>query len=212
MIFIRHEEKIGRFMEINKLKGSLPDTVLFEIDLIIEEFEINTPLKLAHFLSQASHESGGFSAVKENLNYSAERLTVVFPKYFKTLAEALPYHRNAPKIANKVYANRMGNGSEISNDGFTYRGRGYIQLTGRSNYMLFDSSVPEDIISNPDLVATKYPLYSAAWFWHTNKLNSIADIGASDGNVTLITKKVNGGTHGLADRIQRFKTYYNLLS
>jgi putative chitinase len=116
------------------------------------------------------------------------------------------------KIASKVYANRMGNGDEASKDGFKYAGKGYIQLTGKANYMEFDKTVPEDITNNPELVATKYPLASAAWFWSKNGLNLIADKGATDLVVTSVTKRVNGGTIGLADRIKHFKEFYALLS
>lgn len=198
-------------MDLSKLKGHVPDTVIAEIPLIGEKYAINTPLRLAHFLAQAGHESGGFKAVKENLNYSAEGLHKIFPKYFPTLESAQPYARNPEKIANKVYGNRMGNGDEASGDGFKFRGRGYIQLTGKVNYTAFDTAVPEDILANPDLVATKYPLLSAGWFWGKNNLNALADKGALPGDVTAITKRVNGGTLGLADRQKHFDEYYNLL-
>lgn len=198
-------------MDLSKLKGHVPDTVIAEIPLIGEKYAINTPLRLAHFLAQAGHESGGFKAVKENLNYSAEGLNKIFPKYFPTVEAAKPYARNPEKIANKVYGNRMGNGDEASGDGFKFRGRGYIQLTGKVNYTAFDAAVPENILANPDLVATKYPLLSAGWFWGKNNLNAIADKGALPGDVTAITKRVNGGTIGLADRQKHFDEYYNLL-
>jgi putative chitinase len=198
-------------MDLSKLKGHVPDTVIAEIPLIGEKYAINTPLRLAHFLAQAGHESGGFKAVKENLNYSAEGLNKIFPKYFPTIESAQPYARNPEKIANKVYSNRMGNGDEASGDGFKFRGRGYIQLTGKVNYTAFDTAVSEDILANPDLVATKYPLLSAGWFWGKNNLNALADKGALPGDVTAITKRVNGGTIGLADRQKHFDEYYKLL-
>ena len=198
-------------MDLSKLKGHVPDTVIAEIPLIGEKYAINTPLRLAHFLAQAGHESGGFKAVKENLNYSAEGLNKIFPKYFPTVEAAKAYARNPEKIANKVYGGRMGNGDEASGDGFKFRGRGYIQLTGKVNYTAFDTAVPEDILANPDLVATKYPLLSAGWFWGKNNLNALADKGALPGDVTAITKRVNGGTIGLADRQKHFIEYYNLL-
>jgi putative chitinase len=198
-------------MKLEALKGHVPDTVIAEIPLIAEKYAINTPLRLAHFLAQAGHESGGFKAVKENLNYSAEGLNKIFPKYFPTVDAAKPYARNPEKIANKVYGNRMGNGDEASGDGFKFRGRGYIQLTGKVNYTAFDTAVPEDILKDPDLVATKYPLLSAGWFWGKNNLNALADKGALPGDVTAITKRVNGGTIGLADRQKHFNEYYNLL-
>jgi putative chitinase len=135
----------------------------------------------------------------------------VFPKYFPNEVLAKQYERKPNAIANKVYGNRMGNGNENSNEGSTYKGRGYIQLTGKDNYKAFDSVVPEDILANPDLVATKYPLLSAAWFWNSRNLNALADKGATEADVTAITKKVNGGTHGLSDRISKFKLFYNEL-
>jgi len=128
------------------------------------------------------------------------------------LESAKAYARQPEKIASKVYANRMGNGDEASKEGFKYAGKGYIQLTGKANYMEFDKTVPEDIINNPELVATKYPLASAAWFWSKNGLNLIADKGATDLVVTSVTKRVNGGTIGLEDRIKHFKEFYALLA
>ena len=135
----------------------------------------------------------------------------IFKKYFPNATLAAAYARQPEKIANKVYANRMGNGDENSGDGFKYRGRGYIQLTGKDNYKRFDVTVPEDITSNPDLVATKYPLASAAFFFNSNKLWAICDQGATPTVVTAVTKRVNGGTIGLADRVKHFNEYYNLL-
>ena len=198
-------------MDINKLKGHIPDTVIAQLPDTIAKFELNTPLRLAHFLAQAGHESGGFKAVSENLNYGAKGLLGIFKKYFPTEAKALAYERKPEKIANLVYGGRMGNGPEASGEGYKFRGRGYIQLTGKSNYSEFDKVVAEDIISNPDLVATKYPLLSAAWFFHKNGLHKIADGGATDAVVTSVTKRVNGGTIGLPDRIKHFKEYYSLL-
>jgi putative chitinase len=139
-------------------------------------------------------------------------LNGIFKKYFPTEASAVPYARQPQKIANKVYANRMSNGSEASGDGFKFRGRGYIQLTGRANYTAFGKAIGEDITSNPDVVASKYALLSAAWFWSNNGLNRLADAGSTDTTVTSITKRVNGGTIGLADRIKHFKEYYHLLA
>lgn len=198
-------------MDINKLKGHIPDTVIAQLPDTIAKFELNTPLRLAHFLAQAGHESGGFKAVNENLNYSAKGLLGVFKKYFPDGTKAALYERKPEKIANLVYGNRMGNGPEASGEGWKFRGRGYIQLTGKDNYRAFDAVVAESIVDNPDLVATKYPLLSAAWFFHKNGLHKIADQGATDAVVTSVTKRVNGGTIGLADRIKHFKEYYNLL-
>lgn len=198
-------------MDINKLKGAIPDEVLSQIPGVMEKFQINTPLRLCHFLAQCAHESGNFKAVSENLNYGAKGLLGTFKKYFPTEAKAKEYERKPEKIANLVYASRMGNGDEASGDGFKYRGRGYIQLTGKVNYESFDKVVDENVTANPDLVATKYPLLSAAWFWNSRTLNTLADKGATDADVTAITKKVNGGTHGLDDRIAKFKKFYSIL-
>ena len=198
-------------MKIEKLKGHIPDAVLAQIPDTVAKFDLGTPLRLAHFLAQCGHESGGFKAVVENLNYGAKGLVGTFKKYFPTEAAALPYERKPEKIANRVYANRMANGDEASGDGFKFRGRGYIQLTGRANYTSFNKFVDEDVVASPDLVATKYPLLSAAWFFNSNGLHKLADGGATDTVVTTVTKRVNGGTIGLADRIKHFKEYYSLL-
>lgn len=198
-------------MNLDKLKGAVPDAVLTQIPQVMEKFEINTPLRLCHFLAQCAHESGNFKAVSENLNYGPVALMGTFKKYFPDLPKAEAYARKPEKIANLVYGNRMGNGPESSGEGFKYRGRGYIQLTGKVNYQSFDKVVEENITENPDLVATKYPLLSAAWFWNSRALNALADKGAADADVTAITKKVNGGTHGLEDRLAKFKKFYNIL-
>lgn len=198
-------------MDLNKLKGHIPDNVLSQIPDTAAKFELNTPLRLAHFLAQAGHESAGFKAVNENLNYGAKGLLSIFKKYFPTPEKAALYERKPEKIANLVYGGRMGNGVESTGDGYKFRGRGYIQLTGKDNYKAFDAVVSENILENPDLVATKYPLMSAAWFFHKNGLHKIADEGATDKVVTKITKRVNGGIIGLPDRIKHFREYYNLL-
>jgi putative chitinase len=198
-------------LDLTKLKGHVPDSVIAQIPFIESNYKVNTLLRLSHFLAQCGHESANFKATKENLNYSAEGLNKIFKKYFPTLESAKDFARQPEKIASKVYANRMGNGNEASKDGFKYLGRGFIQLTGKANYIEFDKSVPEDIMANPELVATKYPLASAAWFWSKNGLNAIADKGATDIVVTSITKRVNGGTIGLADRIKHFKEFHTLL-
>lgn len=199
-------------MNLDKLKGHIPDEVIAQIPGVQDKFAVNTPLRLAHFLAQCGHESGGFKFKSENLNYSAEILRKVFPKYFPDIVVAKQYERKPEAIASRVYGGRMGNGPEASKEGFKYKGRGYIQLTGKDNYKAFDATVPEDILANPDLVATQYPLLSAAWFWNSRKLNSIADQGATDDVVTKVTKLVNGGTIGLADRIKHFKEYHKLLA
>jgi len=199
-------------MNLEKLKGHIPDSVIAMLPDTIAKFELNTPLRLAHFLAQAGHESGGFKAVNENLNYGAKGLRGIFRKYFPTDAKALMYERKPEKIANLVYGGRMGNGVEATGEGWKFRGRGYIQLTGKDNYTAFDKVVVENILEQPDLVATKYPVLSAAWFFHKNGLHKIADGGATDAVVTSVTKRVNGGTIGLADRIKHFKEYYSLLA
>lgn len=197
--------------KLANLKGHVPDTVISQIPDTAAKFGITTPLRLAHFLAQCGHESGGFKAVQENLNYGAKGLRGIFAKYFQTDAKALEYERKPEKIANLVYGNRMGNGAEATGEGYKFRGRGYIQLTGKENYSRFDKTVDEDIVSNPDLVATKYPLASAAFFFQSNGLWAICDKGADDATVTSVTKRVNGGTIGLADRLKHFKEYYALL-
>ena len=199
-------------LKLDKLKGHIPDAVIQMIPDTAAKFEINTPLRLAHFLAQCGHESGGFRLTKENLNYSAKGLNGIFKKYFPTLESALPYERKPEKIANKVYGGRMGNGPESSGDGAKFCGRGYIQLTGRDNYTAFGKSIGEDVTANPQVVAEKYALLSAAWFFSKNGLHKMADGGATDAVVTSITKRVNGGTIGLADRIKHFKEYYHLLA
>jgi len=197
-------------LNIDKLKGHIPDAVIAQIPETAAKFNITNNLRLAHFLAQCGHESGGFKAVSENLNYSADGLKKIFPKYFPgNLAES--YARNPEKIASKVYGGRMGNGDETTKEGFKFRGRGYIQLTGKANYTNFAKFIGEDTVANPDLVATKYPLASAAFFFDSNKLWAICDKGADDATVTAVTKRVNGGTIGLSDRIKHFKEYYNLL-
>jgi len=199
-------------LKLDKLRGHIPDAVIAMIPDTAAKFQINTPLRLAHFLAQCGHESGGFRATQENLNYSAKGLNGIFRKYFPTEAAAAAYARQPQKIASKVYANRMGNGTEASGEGYKFRGRGYIQLTGKDNYTAFGKSIGEDMTANPDKVASQYALLSAAWFFSKNGLHKMADGGATDAVVTSITKRVNGGTIGLADRIKHFKEYYHLLA
>jgi putative chitinase len=199
-------------LKLEKLKGHIPDAVIAMIPAVAQKFQIDSALRLAHFLAQCGHESGGFRLTKENLNYSAKGLMGIFKKYFPTEALANQYARQPEKIANKVYGGRMGNGPESSGDGAKFCGRGYIQLTGKDNYTAFGKSIGEDVCANPQVVAEKYALLSAAWFFSKNGLHKMADGGASDAVVTSITKRVNGGTIGLADRIKHFKEYYHLLA
>ncbi|CAK0747821.1 putative chitinase [Gammaproteobacteria bacterium] len=198
-------------LKLDKLSGHIPNAVIAQIPDCAEKFQINSPLRLAHFLAQCAHESAEFKATQENLNYSADGLKKIFSKYFPgDLADS--YARQPEKIASRVYGGRMGNGDEASKEGYKFRGRGYIQLTGKNNYRSFDATVEENLLDNPDLVASKYPLLSAAWFWQSRSLNTLADKGATDAIVTDITEKVNGGTIGLADRIKNFKEFYALLA
>ncbi|TAN68142.1 MAG: glycoside hydrolase family 19 protein [Methylobacter sp.] len=198
-------------LKLDKLAGHVPDAVISQINDCAAKFNINSSLRLAHFLAQCEHESGGFKVTQENLNYSSDGLKKTFPKYFPdNLADS--YAGQPEKIASRVYADRMGNGDEASQEGYKYRGRGYIQLTGKDNYGAFDKSVDDDILNNPDAVAAKYALLSAAWFWNSRSLNTSADKGSSDAVVTEITKKVNGGIIGLDDRIKYFNEYYALFA
>ena len=172
------------------------------------EFYKLTPVRAAHFFAQTAHETGGFKAFAENLNYSADGLKGIFEKYFPgTLAES--YARQPEKIANRVYASRMGNGNEASGDGYKFRGRGALQLTGKDNYKAFSDYLKKpEIMTNPDLVATTYSFESAMFFFDKNKLWSICDQGVNDASILALTKKINGGVNGLADRSEKTKKYY----
>jgi putative chitinase len=197
--------------KLEKLKGHIPESIIAQIPEVMVKFNITTPLRLAHFLAQCSHESGGFKVFQENLNYSADGLKKIFPKYFPgNLSES--YARNPEKIASKVYGGRMGNGDESTKEGFKFRGRGALQTTGKENYKRLGDFLGVNLIENPDLVATKYPLASAAFFFNSNKLWVICDRGADDATVTAVSKRVNGGSIGLEHRIKEFRKFYNLLS
>lgn len=185
-------------------------TVSAQINLIVLNYNITSPLRLSHFLSQVAHESGEFKFTVENLNYSADGLLKTFPKYFNT-ANVNGYARIPEKIASRVYASRMGNGDEASKDGYKFRGRGYLQVTGKENYQKFSEFIKEDCVANPDLIATKYPMDSAVWFFDRNKLWDICDKGATTEDVKAVTKKVNGGYNGLDDRQKKFDKYYGIL-
>jgi len=193
-------------IDYSKLTKHLPEHVYVQILDVVIKYKINTPRRLAHFLAQCHHESAGFNVVEENLNYSAEGLLRTFKKYF-TQEQAQEYAHNKVKIASRVYANRMGNGDEESQDGWLYRGRGYIQLTGKDNYAALNDQLPGDILKNPDLVATRYPMLSAAWFWDHKNINEICD------NETIedVTRKVNGGLNGIVDRSRLFYDYLDIL-
>jgi putative chitinase len=168
--------------------------------------------RAAHFFAQCAHESGNWRATSENLNYSAQGLRGIFRKYFPTEALANAYARQPAKIANRVYANRMGNGDEASGDGFAFKGRGFLQLTGKSNYKAFADYIGRpDIMTNPDLVAGELAIESALWFFDRNKLWSICDQGITDAAITALTKRINGGTHGLDDRKLKTKKFASWL-
>ena len=173
------------------------------------EFYKLTPVRAAHFFAQTSHETGGFKIFTENLNYSTKGLIATFGKYFINEATAKPFERNPEKIANRVYAGRMGNGNSLTGDGYKFRGRGALQLTGKENYKAFSDYLKKpEIMTNPDLVATTYSFESAMFFFDKNKLWSICDQGVTDTSILALTKRINGGTHGLADRSEKTKKYY----
>lgn len=170
---------------------------------LLDKYGINTPLRIAHFMAQLEHESG-LKPISENLNYSAERLLVIFPKYFISKADADRYARQPERIANRVYANRMGNGNEASGEGWKYRGRGFIQLTGKQNYYRLYVYTDLDVIKNPDLLLEEpNAMVSALWFWNMRSLNDLAD----KDDILGITKKINGGVNGLAHRKELLKKY-----
>jgi putative chitinase len=203
-------------IDVNQLTGLISPDVIKQIPLVIDLFKINTPLRVSHFLAQCAQESWNFREVYENLNYGAKALRTVFPRYFTTDAMAAEYARQPEKIANYVYddANRSARGklgNTSPGDGWRYRGRGFIQLTGKNNYAAFNRFVDEDVVANPDLVATKYPLVSAGWFWDITKLNATADKGSSEADVRAVTLIVNGGTHGLPARINYFNRFHDRL-
>lgn len=176
----------------------------------MDKFEINTPARIACFLAQTGHESGQFNTLSESLYYkTAARLVAVWPKRFPNEASAAPYVANQEKLANFVYANRMGNGAVESGDGFRYRGRGLIQITGRSNYADVGRALGIDLINDPDLLLTpNWAAMSAAYFWQGHGLNALADNETNTDDIedfTAITKKINGGTAGLKERFALFK-------
>ena len=178
---------------------------------ILPEYDIDTPKRVAAFMAQCGHESGGFTLMQENLNYSAKGLVGTFKKYFPTEAHAKPYERKPEMIANRVYANRMGNGDEASGEGWYFRGRGIIQITGKNNYTkcsqsLFESNV---LVENPDLLLeSEYAIHSACWFWSAARLNELADIS----DMKTMTKRINGGYIGLEDRIHHYNHAIEILT
>ena len=197
-------------MITHKLRLKIPSKVLDELPSVIDTFKINSINKLSNFLAQCAHESGNFKFTQENLNYSAEGLLKIFPKYFsKETAEIAA--RKPEMIANIVYSNRMGNGDKASGDGWKYRGRGYIQLTGKINYSQFGNFIGVDLLKEPDLVVSKYALTSAAWFFEYKNLWLLADKGIDDETIKHLTRRINGGFNGLEDRISKTKTFNSLL-
>ena len=197
-------------MITTKLVLKLPLSVTGELDDVIKKYNISSPLRICHFLSQIAHESNNFKALRENLNYSAEGLLKIFPKYFsKDTASACA--RQPEKIANIVYSNRMGNGDRASGDGYKFRGRGFLQLTGKDMYKAYGNYIEVDLINNHDLVATKYALSSAAWFFEKKGLWKICDLGGDTETIKKLTRLINGGTNGLEDRIVKFEIFNTLL-
>ena len=197
-------------MNILAVKSLLPPNIFAELPEILSKFQINTPLRLAHFLGQASYESAHFTKFEENLNYSAIGLLATFPTHFTKESSNL-YARQPIKIANHIYQNRGGNRDENSGDGWKFRGRGAFQITLMNNYKEFGKYVSEDIVVNPDLVKSKFALMSAAWFWNTHNLNHVADTGGVNA-CTAITRVINGGANGLMARIAEFNKFYHLLN
>lgn len=197
-------------MNYNELIGIMPDDVISQLPSL-GAFGVDGPMRLSHLLGQCAHESALFKAKEENLNYSAEGLLNTFSKYFNA-TDAASYARKPERIANRVYANRMGNGAEESGEGYKYRGRGYLQTTGKSNYKELSDFLKIDVVANPDLVSSAYPLISAAFYFEKKGMWIICDKGVTDDVITEITKKVNGGTHGLAERIEHTKRIYNALT
>jgi putative chitinase len=202
-------------MELTKqqLKELLPKNPYIDqwhkaLSQLLPDYEINTPERIAAFIAQCAHESGGFLFLTENLNYKAESLLKVFPKYFKDMATAKAYEKKPEKIANRIYADRMGNGNEASGDGFKYRGRGLIQLTGKTNYTWFAASLeitPEDAAEYTQTF--EGAAQSACWFWETNKINAFAD----KNDIVGMTKRINGGTIGLEDRKKHYEHALHVL-
>lgn len=179
------------------------------LEKCLEDYGIDTPERIAAFLAQCAHESGNFRTIKENLNYRAESLLKVFPKYFKTLTEANQFARKPEKIANRIYGGRMGNGPEASGDGWRYCGRGLIQLTGKNNYQAFADSVEMPLEEVAEYLATfEGAVQSACWFWETNNLNELAD----KRDIVGMTKRINGGTIGLEDRKKHYEHALKVLN
>ena len=195
--FILSREKLGQLLPGNPYL----DYWYSALERCLPDYDINTPQRVAAFMAQCAHESGNFRFLKENLNYRAESLVRVWPKYFPNMEIARQYAQKQEMIANRAYANRMGNGDEASGDGWKFCGRGLIQLTGRNNYQAFADSIETDINDIPEYLATfEGAVQSACWFWESNNLNKWAD----QSDILTLTKKINGGTLGLEDRIKHY--------
>jgi len=200
-------------LTLDQLKQLLPKNPYVDhwhhaLSQLLPDYDINTPQRIAAFVAQCSHESGGFVALKENLNYRAVTLRKIFPKYFPTDELANAFAGKPEMIANRVYASRMGNGDEHSGDGFRYCGRGLIQLTGKSNYQAFADSLEMNVEDVPDYLSTfEGAAQSACWFWESNNLNQWAD----KGDILTLTKRINGGTIGLEDRIKHYDHAMHIL-
>jgi putative chitinase len=196
----------GFILTLDQLKQIVPKNPYIDhwyeaLEQALPDYDINTPARVAAFVAQCAHESGGFSAIRENLNYKAESLMRVWPRYFPDMATAQRYAHNQEAIANRAYANRMGNGPEESGDGWAFCGRGLIQLTGRNNYQAFADSIETDISELTAYLTTfEGCVQSACWFWEANNLNQWAD----KGDMVTLTKRINGGTLGLEDRIKHY--------
>jgi len=202
--FILTKDKLSQMI----LKNPYIDHWHNALSRALPDYEITTPKRVAAFIAQCAHESGDFKFLRENLNYKAESLMRVWPRYFPSLEIAHQYAHNQEKIANRAYANRMGNGPEVSGDGWRYCGRGLIQLTGKNNYQAFADSIETPVEQVPDYMATfEGAVQSACWFWESNNLNADADRG----DILTITKKINGGTLGLEDRTTRYNRALQIL-
>jgi len=199
-------------MDTSKLIGVIPNNVIAQLNAAILQYpEINSKCRVAHLLGQCKEESGDYAHTHENLNYTGKALWLLFHKHFTDQDEANTYARQPERIANRIYADRMGNGDEASGEGWDYRGRGYLQITGKSNYQALGNAIGVDLVSNPDLVESDYPMTSAAWFFTANNIWAMCDKGTSVATVTIVTRHVNGGTLGLNERIQHTTTIYNAL-
>jgi len=199
---------------LQKKIGATPDGVFGPNTLKAATRFFNlTPLRAAHFFGQVAHETGNFKFFTENLNYSAQGLLGTFRRHFSGVQDAQAYARQPEKIANRVYASRMGNGPESSGDGWRYRGRGALQLTGYSNYSALAKAINNPVVlTNPDIVATELAFESAIWFFDVNKLWHLCDKGVTRDTITAVTRRVNGGTNGLEDRVVKTLQYYNWLT